>query len=206
MLPSDLEIARLCQSIEDNPQGFDFLDDGSRTGIFYGVKRYPDIDLIVFRGSITTEDWMLDTQAEMISLPAVGLVHAGFSRNLTQIPQLSCLRPSIVAGHSLGAARAAIFSGMQLIKPIKIVLFGCPRPGAQQLADTLKGVPIWSYKNREDPITDLPFPLPDLPYVHVREFIHVDGFDEPEFLKLLPAAMPLPADHHLFNYIEGMQK
>lgn len=202
MLPSDLDLACLCASSESSaPAGFDFIDDGAETGIWVGIRSLPDVDVVVFRGSITPEDWWRDAHAEMIALPHVGLVHAGFAENIIDVKAKltqKVRKNYVVTGHSLGAARAAIFSALQIFSPLSITLFGCPRPGSDDLRVALENIKINSYKNRQDPITDVPLSLPDLPYVHVRSFIAIDG--------MVDTTLGVPwDDHHISNYVKGLE-
>lgn len=88
----------------------------------------------------------------------------------------------VVAGHSLGAARALIFAALLAAAlspqparpPDAVVVFGSPRPGFELLADLLAPVPIRAYRNDDahghDLMTDVPVHIPDLaPYVHPRQ-------------------------------------
>jgi hypothetical protein len=205
MLPSDLDLARLCLASETNAVGFDFIDNGAESGVWFGIKKCPDFDIVCFRGSITVQDWMLDGQTEMISCPGIGQVHSGFSRNMLFIKaRLSTLvRPNpVVTGHSLGAARAAIYAGLLAQRPyeepVKVALFGCPRPGAQALVDVCEHLSITSYKNRHDPVTDVPLSFPEFPYVPVRPYIYIDG--------MIDTSLPPPFDdHHIQNYCKGIE-
>ena len=204
MLP-DLSLARICLSSETDALGFDYVDNGADSGVWFGIIRQPDNDVVCFRGSITFQDWWLDAHTEMVSMPTVGLVHQGFGMNMLMVAaKLKTLIRSnpIITGHSLGAGRAAIYAGMLTQSPqedpTSVVLFGCPRPGAQQLVNCLRNIPVVSYKNRLDPITDMPIPLPDLPYEHVRPFTLVDGMVD-------HSLGPLFDDHHMLNYIKGME-
>ncbi len=210
MLPTDLELARLCAASENpsqNPSaGFDFIDTGAETGVWVAIKKLPDVDVIVFRGSETTEDWLRDLEASMTPDGALGMVHEGFSKNLDAVHALldQHTRPNpVITGHSLGAARACIYTGMLVNyfdDPAKVAIFGCPRPGSQSLADFIAHIPLKSYKNRHDPVTDVPFPLPPrLLYAHVAPFVHVDG--------LVDLSLPEPlVDHHIANYVAGLEK
>lgn len=206
MLPTDLDLARICLSSETTATGFDYIDDGADTGVWFGIKKMQGFDIVCFRGSITLQDWMTDFQAEMIALPGIGLVHAGFAKSMLFVKaRISTqARPNpVVCGHSLGAARAVIYAGLLTQRlhdePMKVALFGCPRPGAADLAKACENLKITSYKNRNDPVTDVPLPLPDLDYQQVRPFIHVDG--------LVDTSLPAPfEDHHVVNYIKGIEK
>ena len=63
------------------------------------------------------------------------------------------------------------------LKPDRIVTFGCPRPAFAGFRKFMLagGFPIRSYKNRHDPVTDVPF-LMGL-YKRVTEPIKLDVFD-----------------------------
>lgn len=205
MTTTDLDLARLCASSESSsPSGFDVILDGVDTGIWVAVSHRPDVDIVTFRGSITIEDWWRDGHAEMISCLGLGQLHSGFSKNMgVVLSQLSIHigDAPIVTGHSLGAARAAIYAGMLsgFNRPRKVTLFGCPRPGGEGLVAALKDIPVFSYKNRLDPVTDVPLPVPpEFPYVHVRDFIHVDGLVD---LSLGPPWY----DHHISGYVAALE-
>lgn len=202
MMPSALTLARLCLASETNPVGFDYIDNGADTGVWWGLVRQQDQDIICFRGSITLEDWMRDAHAEMISFPVIGLVHSGFIQGMpeamSRIKGMTRPNSIILTGHSLGAARAAIFAGMIEGKAAQVTLFGCPRPGGEQLKDLLKDTPIDSFKNREDPVTDVPLPLPDAPYIHVKNLTPIDGLVD-------HSLGPIFDDHHIINYCQGLK-
>lgn len=180
---SDLDLARACADIYSDNPSLDFIDNGlkSGTGVFVGIKKLPDVDVIVFRGSDDIPDWFRDFEAPMISTD-LGNVHEGFYEGLQAVHAIldEHTRPNpVITGHSLGAAHAAIYGAMLVHyfdDPTKIALFGCPRPGAQQLADILIGVPITSYRNRHDPVTEVPVPFPPrLLYTHVCPLIPCAG-------------------------------
>jgi len=205
MLPTDLELARFCSAIYTNALSFDFVDEGTETGIFFAVKKLPDVDVVVFRGSTDAEDWWRDLDVQMVFEYGLGNVHAGFDKNIGMVYNLlnDKLRPHpIITGHSLGAARAAIYSGFLTHynnSPSAVALFGCPRAGAQALASATKDIPISSYRNRQDPVTDTPLTLPNFPYVQIRELKPLDGMVENEYNDLFK-------DHHIDCYVNGMEK
>jgi hypothetical protein len=209
LLPDDLTLARICLHSETDAIGFDFIDNGADTGVCFGIVKCDGYDIVCFRGSITAEDWMTDAQAEMISMQGIGQVHFGFSKNMLFVKAKlqTMIRPNpVVCGHSLGAARAAIYSGLLSQKihdePRKVALFGCPRPGAQQLADVCEPLNMVSYRNWRDgvadPVTDVPLPFPEFPYEHARKFTEVKG--------MIDQSLGWPMDiHHMLNYIEGIK-
>lgn len=209
MLPSDLTLASLCLSSETDALGFDYIDDGvkSGTGVWWGLKREPDNDQICFRGSelfvngILQPDWFRDGCTAMRVVPSLGYVHSGMFRNMPSV--IAIIKPMLRAkpiftGHSLGADRACYAASM-IGNYARLVIFGCPRPGNQVFADLFAGKPVSSYKNRHDPITDLPEHIPNFfPYEHIAPFIEVDGMVD-------HSMGPLIEDHHITNYVKGLE-
>jgi hypothetical protein len=198
-LPSDAEIAALCNGIYDYP-GFapvvwDHLElpeqDG---GICWALKRLGAVDVIVLRGSTTPGDWLrdFDAVADPFIHSDLGPVHPGFLAGMEkawQAMQPLCGsfagdlsqqrdRNVIVTGHSLGAGRAAILTGLmvhaakshQAVAPLARVVFGEPRPGFPQLARLIGSVSARSYRNSNgsayDLVTDVPIALGLEDYVH----------------------------------------
>lgn len=210
MLPADLDLARLCASSESDAAGFDFIDAGAKTGVWFGIKYVDGYDIIVFRGSLLfsggklTPDWLRDFNSRMILVDKLGDVHAGFYEQMPEVYQLIQPRlrglPVVITGHSLGAARAIIYSAISPIRPVRIVIFGCPRPGTQRLADIFLNDDITSYKNRHDPVTDVPVFVPlEFPYVPATsQYARVDGMVD---FNLGPPW----ADHHADNYVKGIE-
>lgn len=181
---SDLRAAELCLAVYGadavTDKEFDVFDEGLDDGVCWAIARAPDCDIIVLRGSVTAEDWVCDILARPFSDRRMGPVHSGFLLGLdhawSDISRL--LRgdvPVIIAGHSLGAARAALLTAIMMDAgrtPARRVAFGEPMPGFPQLADFIRPVPARSYCNSNgaahDVVTDLPFNIPALrlDYVH----------------------------------------
>jgi hypothetical protein len=195
MIPSDALIASYCGMIYKPTALFDFdhFDAGLDDGVTWGLKKLPGYDLIVFRGSITLQDWVRDLRALAIKT-RIGHVHIGFHAGMEHVwsdirPLLT--QPAIVSGHSLGAGRAAVLTGLMIADgdpPIARVVFGEPKPGLLDLAEFIKGVPGRSYRNGDDInhdlVTDVPFSFPPLQYVHPTPVIpvccrpHGDEFEQ----------------------------
>lgn len=198
---SDLDAARACAALyAPQPGDFDHVEETA--GVCWALRRYPDLDLLVFRGSMTKEDWFRDVLAELPVTTNGAWYPAGFEEGLNEarqaiVPLVSPSKAIIVAGHSLGAARAAIFAGMAGWRfPVaRLILFGCPRPGTTDLPRQLSGVPIASYRNRQDPVTMVPT---DPPWSHVAPFIELDAPPD-------PADISIFRDHHLPLYIAGLE-
>lgn len=202
----DQTLADLCLASYDPGARWDWL---LAAPVFVAISRQPGCDVVVFRGSITLDDWIRDVAAvpELTGHPTLGPVHAGFYRDMETTAAVidDELRPDIevaITGHSLGAARAAIYAGLSRIHPARLVLFGAPRPGFQRLADALKEISATSYRNAtaegRDRVTDLPLAFPpELPWTPAVRLTDVH-------------APPDPADaspfrwHHMPLYRKGL--
>lgn len=193
--PSDALVASLCGMVY-SPLAllkFDHFDAGEDDGVCWALKKLTGFDIVVLRGSVTALDWVRDLRALAIKT-RVGHVHIGFHAGMEHVwsdlrPLIS--QPCIVAGHSLGAARAAVLSALMVadgVAPSARVVFGEPKPGMIDLAEVIKDVPGRSYRNGDeihhDLITDVPFSFPPLQYVHPTPVIpvccrpHAEEFEE----------------------------
>jgi hypothetical protein len=220
MMPTDLDIVALCDGIYaypgDAPVAWDQFDTGQHgdndDGICWALKHLDGYDVLVFRGSTTMQDWIRDFRA--LAIPTrIGMVHAGFFSGMEHAwrdirPLLK--QPTIVTGHSLGAGRAAIMTGLMKadgMPPVARVVFGEPKPGLQSFAQFIADVPGRSYRNGDyahhDLITDVPFSFPPLQYMHPTPVIEVTALpDLPEYqqwgvfawhnIKLYVAALAAP--------------
>jgi len=183
--PADAEIAALCGQIYKTTSGFTYLDEGADDGVCWALHRTDDVDVIVFRGSVTLQDWVRDLVA--VAIPtSIGRIHAGFwfgmEKTCSEVRSLTAGRQVIVAGHSLGAAHASILTGLLVesrIRPLARVVFGEPKPGFRDAAEIIRSVPGRSYRNgyklHHDLVTDLPFSLSsgEYEYVHPTAIIPV---------------------------------
>src|ERR1700674_3535176 len=215
MIPiPDAIVAGLCVGLyhpELRPVAWDHLDPGNDPDhVCWGLRRIGDIDVVVLRGSTARIDWRrdLDSWANPFRHDALGPVHAGFLAGMDDTwremrPLLREPGRTIVAGHSLGAGRACILTGMMVrdgVAPMARVCFGEPRPGFQHLADLIAGVPARSYRNGDgwhhDLITDVPYFVPPLSYVHPARLTAVDARPAPE----LSGKLGIFAYHHMPLY------
>lgn len=184
MIPSDALISSYCGLIYKPTALFDFdhFDSGLDDGVTWAIKKLPGFDLIVFRGSITLQDWIRDLRA--MAVPSrIGHVHVGFYAGMESVwhdlrPLLT--QPAIVAGHSLGAARAGVLAALMTVDgapPVSRVVFGEPKPGLMDFGAIIKGIPARSYRNGDDRhhdlVTDLPFSFPPLEYAHPTPVVPV---------------------------------
>lgn len=177
-----------------DPQFDDLLWPEADAGVCTGLKRLDGIDLIIFRGSTTGTDWERDFLAVPLpsrAHPKLGWAHPGFLIGLDTAleryrPLLRSGVKTIVAGHSLGAGRAAEFGGLLLADDpdldLEAVLFGEPRSGCETLRHLWAGKPYRSYRNADpsgaghDLVTDVPT---DPPYCQNRPLIDVFGAPAP---------------------------
>jgi hypothetical protein len=153
-------------------------------GICWGLKTVSGFDVVAFRGSANILDWIRNAQGWTNPYVHKGLgpVHPGFMSGMEETwaeikPLLK--NPLILTGHSLGAARADILSGLAIldgVKPARVVLMGEPRPGFTQLRDLIWHVPRASYRNVDklgkiDLVTTVPIAFPPEEYVHPTPMI-----------------------------------
>src|SRR5216684_6251424 len=135
MIPSDALIASYCGMIYKPTaiiSGFDHFDAGLDDGVCWAMKKLDGFDVVVFRGSITLQDWVADVRA--LAVPTrIGHVHVGFFSGMEHVwseaqPLIS--QPVIVTGHSLGAARAGVMCALMAADgapPAERVVFGEPK-------------------------------------------------------------------------------
>lgn len=207
---SDLDCARLCWSLYNEPNFSwdDLLLPAADDGICVAVKRIGAVAVVVFRGSVSPQDWFRDFESELFhELPspfdALGDVAVGFGEGMVDLFHAKMMAvldtPWMVTGHSLGAARASLFAGMGIAAgkpPIRRVAFGPPRVGCGDFAHVMSRLNLSPlYRNREDPVCDVPT---SPPFEHDRALTPLD-------------AKPLPGDpwgllaaHHIELYVDGL--
>jgi hypothetical protein len=186
---TDLQIANsLVDLYAGTLTSFDFVEPGKGdSGICWSSKRSDGVDYIFLRGSVTLADWFKD----LIALAApwthdtLGPVHPGFLLGMDRCwaeIKFKTAGPWVVSGHSLGAGRAAILTGLMLedgISPLARVTFGEPKPGFAQLAKFISKVPTRSYRNGHnrdhDLVTSVPISFPPEEYAHAETLIDVSA-------------------------------
>lgn len=88
-------------------------------------------------------------------------------------------RPVYIAGHSLGAAEAALYAFDRIKRGLRVdglFLFGCPRPGNRVIADHLLGVGLKaSVRNGRDLVTEVPLNLELLGDSYVAPMAQTEG-------------------------------
>lgn len=213
----DYDIGRICSRLYDDTSLCDpfWHRIWPQDGGYAALRHEGGFDVVVWRGSATSYDWALNFDCLPLKDGALGMLHAGFAKGVwplqEEIADAVARRPVIVTGHSRGAAQACIFAGHLVAAgkaPVRLMVMGCPRPGYQQLADVLQagGVDIHSYKNGDDPVTNVPFNIDligtkcDLPYVSVAPYIQLDEKPTPH-----DSWGPL-AVHRIELYLAGLKK
>jgi hypothetical protein len=183
-LPTDVIAARLTNGIYTyagfaRPEWDHLHLANDPRGVSYGLKKVDSTWYLVFRGSTTPWDWLHDFEAvaNPFSHSVLGPVHPGFHEGLSDVwknvRDIVGSDDVVVCGHSLGAGRACIMTGIMVAAahaPVARVCFGEPRPGFKRLADLTSSVPATSYRNGNgiihDMITDVPMALGPENYVH----------------------------------------
>lgn len=184
---TDHDIAELCADIYlPEPQGGWTQLELPADGIAFGIKDFGTAVALVFRGSVTLTDWLRDAEAIADPLDHAGLgpVHPGFFEGLPDLwaelkPELT-KKQCIIAGHSLGAARASLFVGLMILdnnRPLRRVCFGEPRPGFPQAGGIIAQASGRSYCNgngrAHDLVTDVPYTTWIEDYVHPTNLVPV---------------------------------
>ena len=210
---SDVELGALVAAEAAGTVGaFDAREETA--GVAWALKRAPGVDVLVFRGSVTLEDWWRDLTSEagrsLRGYPQLGLVPLGFGEGVVEAYHAAAvlLRPDVplaLPAHSLGCAHAAALAGLHVAhgRPVgRLLLLAPPRPGTAALAGLLAGVPTRQLRNRGDPVPGVPVPVPGLwPWRHLAA--PFDAIDE------APAADDpdlVFRAHHLPLYLAGLAK
>src|ERR1700688_4527599 len=84
---TDAALASLCGLIYSPTAvigDWDHIDLGADDGIYWAIKKLDGYDVIVFRGSITLQDWIDDLRAAPIPT-RIGHVHAGFYVDMEKV-------------------------------------------------------------------------------------------------------------------------
>ena len=168
--------AQLCAQVYDTDQGWDHY--WSTDDVVCAHRAFSDCDALVFRGSVTFEDWVRDADALPVSDPEVGLVHHGFLAGLDDLlaQALPAMQsPIVLTGHSLGGARARIAAGKLIARHrlvAQVITFGSPKPGYFNLANILQrsSCAHSSYRHASDVVPDLP---PGSAWQHTEQYVEL---------------------------------
>jgi hypothetical protein len=161
MMVTHLMMAEACDNLYSQASGWD--NYWTIGGVVIAHQRIDDTDLLVLRGSLTTEDWVRDALAVPVWHDQLGFVHAGFAEDMDDVYATvsKVVGPKVaITGHSLGGARGRILTALFAVsgKPIdELVTFGSPKPGFINLARVVQkcGSAHTSYRNRNDIVPTL---------------------------------------------------
>lgn len=134
------------------------------------MSRVNGVLVVSFPGTRLTsaEDILRDLATWPVDVPnhpKLGRCHEGFvSGAEAALPILQALtEPFVIGGHSLGGGEAVAAAALLIdggVKPLGLTVFGCPRVSlCSCMGDliTASGIPVVSYRNGNDPITEEPF-------------------------------------------------
>lgn len=197
------------------PVEWDYHSDGMRSdSVVWGAIIGPDgITTIALRGSIVLIDWIRDAMAfaDPCAHGVLGPVHIGFSLGMDATwaeIKANTHGPYRVIGHSLGAARAAILTGLMIADGaivVERVVWGEPLSGFEQLKKLIEPVPTRSYRNGDlkylhDRVTDIPYSFPPEEYVRASPLIDVSVAPGTSLISKLGAF----SWHHMDLYAAAM--
>lgn len=192
---TDLEVAQWMERLYNTPEGngpFDtIVREKQAHGINCGLVVIDGHQLMLFRGSVSPEDWFRDV---MSVVPGNGDRPYGFDIGIRD-SGLEIMKvmheglPVVVGGHSLGAPHADFFVSDFNISYKRLVLMGSPKFAKQTVSPNDTQV---SYQNDSDYVCDFPLGWSQ-PFVQT----HVHGGHD---------AFPnLFMYHHIQYYIKGIQ-
>ena len=231
-------LAELCRLVyRDNDDRRDFLAragleelkfirGGADTQAYLVRARSGQWAALVFRGTSSPMDFVIDTGFLLWPWTKGGFVHHGFRRAIRAVWNDELLRalnelecPLYYSGHSLGAALATLAASLR--PATAVYTFGSPFVGTRGFTATVSGTPIFRVVDHDDLVARVPLPIRLLlPYVHVGELhplTHVPeeshGHTADSLIKCLKArsltslqaTLPGPpdplADHAPINYV-----
>lgn len=155
--PTVVEYAQIAAQVYDDPPQIGAMDGPARARTYLG-------DVLAFRGTDNDATVLADIEAEATSVTGLGKVHDGFWKALAGIlPGLLALpEPSVIVGHSEGAALASLYAGVLCVigkPPAEVYGFEPPRMCAdgtlRKLLDA-KGVMRFFTSNGSDPVPLIP--------------------------------------------------
>jgi triacylglycerol lipase len=158
MTPRDY--AELAQAAYNDPPDIGQVDSASRAI----VRQTPGGLVVAFRGSDDAAAWAHDFFAVPVSVPGMGVIHAGFHDAWTDMASqvIAAIgdQPVTLVGHSLAGAIAEIAAAALVLAgkpPVAVWAFEPPRPSFDlTLRVLLKDVPLHLYRCGSDPVPDLP--------------------------------------------------
>jgi hypothetical protein len=198
-------LAKLSARIYASAAGW--LHYWSYDDVIVGHTQMDGSDVLVLRGSATTEDWMRDCEAIPAWHPQLGFCHAGFLAGMDEVfaEVRAVVGPQVaITGHSLGAARARILAALFACNQLpvdQLCVFGSPKPAFVNLARIIRksGMAHASYRNRNDVVPTVPLTVaPFLDFVHTEDWTPLDA--APADTNLEPLR-----DHNIDLYVQGLR-
>jgi hypothetical protein len=193
--------------------GWNYFSPGD---VVWAAKVTKGITVVTMRGSMTPVDFLRDLDAcvDPFDHDALGPVHSGFMDGMegvwNDIKQHTD-GPRVVIGHSLGAARATILTGLMVLDghpPLARVVWGEPKSGTIKLAKLVRQVPGRSYRNGDkffhDPVTDVPLTIPLADYVRATPLIDIHVAYVVDLKSHDWHKLPVIGFHNMALYDKGM--
>ena len=204
---SVLQSAQLCVEVYDSgPSAWAHYYD--RPGLTVGHRVVDGYDTLTFKGTDDVPGMIRDAMAAVpIWDEDIGLAAAGFVEGLADVAAWAkdfVALPVWLQGHSLGGAQARNCAGKMIVAGWKVAglhVFGSPRPSVGgNLARVFDkaGLPRTSWRNRNDPIPEVPPPFP-IPFRHTEDYGLMDEHAAPDDLTPF-------RDHHGPLYLAGAAK
>ncbi len=176
------ELARLVYRSDDRQRVLDAVGlqerfaveiDGTAALLLHRQAR-PACAVLVFRGTASLRDWLVNVRAVRRSWQGPGRVHYGFRRALHRVwsrlePHLDDAPDAFFTGHSLGGALATLAAALR--PPLATYTFGAPKVGDRTFAAALPNG-VHRVVNGRDLVPELP-PSPRGGYVHGGEPHHL---------------------------------
>lgn len=203
-LPTDVELVDLAAAAYA-PSAQPFLQPAGFADRLFRTERDDGLVIFVPEGTYNAPGWLGDFLAlgtrdvQTKNHPTLGFVHLDFYeaalRLLAPIEAEARTKPVAIGGHSRGAALAAMLAGLLIddgLAPVKVGLFAPPRAGGDLFVRIVTSIPFSAFKFGDDPVTEVPFTLPDFPFAQVP-------------LTKIGQALPDAIDcHHVANYVAGV--
>ena len=171
------------------------------------LQQIDGFTVAAFPGTVPANihDDLADMDCETINIPRLGHVHKGFWTAMQGIAdQLDAVlgdRPLILTGHSLGGAIALCYAAHRIavaLKPVwGVVTFGAPYVSkGQSFGCTLRGIPVYLYRNGTDPVPELPIHIPG-----------IEDWQQPDMVTQLGDGNGFPSiGHHMIDAYQAALK
>lgn len=208
-LPSDIELVDAAAATRGSAKPY--FEDIDRAIRVFLTRRGDGLNIVAIDGTHDTLGWAVDflalgvTDEQSMTHDTLGFpIHSGFYESavtcLARLALVAANGPYAICGHSLGAALALLIGALlsqdtfnnRTLAPVKIGAFAPPKVGGQKFIDAIMKIPFCAYRFGDDPVPEVPFTIPFLPYMQVP-------------LTQVGAPMTDPLwCHHIRNYVEAV--